>query len=85
VSDGRVETLSLADYKLPTIADVPPLEQRLITGAPGNGPYGAKAVGELTNQLLPPAIANAVFDAVGVWITDLPVTAENVYRALRTR
>jgi CO/xanthine dehydrogenase Mo-binding subunit len=80
--DGRVTTASLGDYKLPCALDIPTCEIELITDAPGDGPYGAKAVGELTNPLAPPAIANAVHAAVGVWITQLPITAERVFRAL---
>ncbi len=83
--EGRIETASLADYKVPTARDVPPLEHVLITDGPGCGPYGAKPIGELTISLLPAAIANAVYDAVGVRISDLPVTAEKVYAALRRR
>jgi CO/xanthine dehydrogenase Mo-binding subunit len=81
-SDGRVETVGFHEYKIPTSCDVPPLENILITTGEGDGPYGAKAVAELALLPLPAAIANAVYDAVGVRITDLPVTAEKVYRAL---
>jgi CO/xanthine dehydrogenase Mo-binding subunit len=80
--DGRVAASSLGDYKLPCAMDIPPCEIELITDAPGDGPYGAKAVGELTNPLVPPAIANAVYAAVGVRISDLPITAERVLAAL---
>jgi CO/xanthine dehydrogenase Mo-binding subunit len=79
---GRVETFSLADYKLPTVADVPPHEVAIIADGGGAGPLGSKSVGELTNGLAPPAIANAVHDALGVWITDLPLSAERIFRAL---
>jgi CO/xanthine dehydrogenase Mo-binding subunit len=80
---GRVETASLADYKLPTSQDIAPYESVWITSAPGFGPYGAKSIGELTTPLLPAALSNAVYDAVGVRIVDLPLTAEKVYGALR--
>lgn len=85
LSDGRVETPGLHEYKLPSMPDMPPLENFLITDGLGDGPYGAKAVAELGLLPLPPAIANAVYDAVGVRISDLPITAEKVYRALRER
>ncbi|HEY1293393.1 MAG TPA: molybdopterin cofactor-binding domain-containing protein, partial [Chloroflexota bacterium] len=81
-ADGRVASASLGDYKLPCAMDIPPCEIELITDAPGDGPYGAKAVGELTNPLVPPAIANAVYAAVGVRIVELPITAERMFRAL---
>ena len=48
-----------------------------------NGPYGVKGVGEMTANSPMPAIVNAIYDAVGVWITDLPVTPEKVLRALQ--
>ena len=80
--DGRVETVSLADYKLPTARDLPVSVSEWITDAPGVGPYGAKSIGELTTPLAPAAISNAVYDAVGVRIVDLPVTAEKVFAAL---
>jgi CO/xanthine dehydrogenase Mo-binding subunit len=83
--DGRVATASLGEYKLPCAMDVPACEIDVISDAPGDGPYGAKAVGELTNPLVPPAIANAVYAAVGVRISALPITAERVYRALHGR
>jgi len=79
---GRVATVNLGEYKLPTMSDVPRYSAALITEAAGSGPFGAKSVGELTTPLLPPAISNAVFDAVGVRIVDLPITAEKVFMAL---
>jgi CO/xanthine dehydrogenase Mo-binding subunit len=82
-SEGRVETVSLGDYKLPTVLDVPPHDYQLITDAQGVGPYGAKPIGELTTPLPPPAIANAVYRAVGVRVCTLPVSAERVRTAVR--
>ncbi len=82
VEDGRVTTLSLADYKLPNIADIPELRTVVLKAKEGYGPYQIKGIGEHSNAQTAPAIANAVEDAVGVRIRDLPVTAEKVYRAL---
>jgi len=81
-SDGRIETVSLADYKVPTVLDVPLHVAELITDAPGVGPYGAKSIGELTNPLPPPALANAVYAAVGARLTSLPLSAERVRDAM---
>jgi CO/xanthine dehydrogenase Mo-binding subunit len=83
IVEGRVETAGHHEYKLPTMADVPAFENLLITSGVGEGPYGAKSVGELTNLTMPAAIANAVYDAVGARVTELPITAERVYDALR--
>ncbi len=85
VEDGKAVTVGLSDYKVPTVADIPKLEMVLITDGHGPGPFGAKGVGELGIVPVAPAIANAVFDAVGVRITDLPITAEKIYRALKQR
>ncbi len=78
-------TLSLADYKIPNIVDVPDIETVLLEPGEGIGPFGIKAIGETPNVPTAAAIANAVMDAVGVRIQDLPVSGEKVYRALRER
>jgi CO/xanthine dehydrogenase Mo-binding subunit len=78
VEDGRVTAGSLAEYKIACQQDIPSLTMRLITDAPGPGPYGAKGIGELVPGALPAAIANAVHDAIGVRILDLPITAEKI-------
>ncbi len=83
LADGQVETLGLHDYKLPTIRDVPRLQNLLITDGEGPGPYGAKAAGELGNLPITAAIANAVYDAIGIRVDSLPITAEKVYQALK--
>ncbi len=82
MEDGRVVDPGLAGYKIPTIADVPPLRLVVLTEGKGSGPFGAKSVGELGNPSVGPALANAIHDAVGVRVTSLPLTAEKVYRAL---
>ncbi len=82
IEEGRVTTTTLGEYKLPTIADVPPLRVVLLETAPGTGPFGARSAGELSNPAVGPAIANAVQDAAGVRIASLPITAEKVFRAL---
>jgi CO/xanthine dehydrogenase Mo-binding subunit len=83
VEDGRVTTLSFGDYKIPTMADLPELKTMILGPAEGVGPYNIKGIGETPNTPTAAAIANAVADACGVRIRDLPVTAEKVYRALR--
>ena len=85
VEDGRVTTASFADYKIPTMADLPELRTAILPEEEGGGwgPYRIKGIGEQSNSQTAPAIANAVADAVGVRVRDLPVTAEKVYKALR--
>jgi CO/xanthine dehydrogenase Mo-binding subunit len=74
---------SFLDYKLPTALEMPDIEPIIVECAHGEGPYGAKGMGETTNVALPPALANAIYDAVGVRINDLPITPEKILRALR--
>jgi len=81
--NGRITNGHLGDYKLPTSADLPPLETVLVPSAGGTGPYQAKAIGELANNATAAAIANAVADATGARLFELPVTAERVYKALK--
>jgi xanthine dehydrogenase molybdenum-binding subunit len=82
---GRVSTLSLGEYKIPTIQDIPELVTVLLESASGPAPYQSKGIGESSNIPVAGAIANAVYDAVGVRITDLPMTAEKVLRALKEK
>jgi CO/xanthine dehydrogenase Mo-binding subunit len=82
---GQITNASLGDYKLPTVADIPELKTVLVRSAGSVAPYEAKAIGEFANNTPPAAIANAVADAVGVRLFELPVTAERIYRALKER
>ena len=79
---GQILNGHLGEYKLPTIADMPPLDTVLVQTSGGEGPYHAKAIGELANNATAAAIANAVADAVGCQLFELPITAERVYTAL---
>jgi CO/xanthine dehydrogenase Mo-binding subunit len=79
--DGRVTALSLGDYKLPTTRDIPQLSTAIVKANEGPGPFGAKAVGEAGISLVAPAIANAVADATGIRIKEMPITAEKIFRA----
>jgi putative selenate reductase molybdopterin-binding subunit len=83
VEGGVVVGRSLGEVRLPTIRDVPPLRQVLLPTEVGPGAFGAKMAGELSNSPVAPAIANAVADAVGVRLTELPLTPERVLAALR--
>lgn len=83
MDDGAVIGANLSEYKIPTIADMPKMHVVLLEDDKGAGPFGAKSVGELSNYLIAPAIANAVHQATGVRVTSLPITAEKVYRGGR--
>jgi putative selenate reductase molybdopterin-binding subunit len=83
--EGRISTLSLGDFKLPTIRDIPPLTTVLLEDQVGPGPFRAKAIGEGSISPVAAAIANAVADACGVRVMDLPITAEKVYFTLKKR
>ena len=85
VDEGRVTNPSFAEFKIPTTADIPELRTVIMESESGSGPYRIKAAGESSNTPTAAAIANAVEDAVGVRIRDLPITAEKVYAALRAR
>ena len=82
-NNGRTMNPSFVDYLMPTINMMPRIETTLVDGYPGSGPYGAKGAGEIA--CVPPmaAIANAIFNATGVRIRTLPLSPENVFRALR--
>ena len=83
VEAGQVTTAHLGDYKIPTMQDIPELITVLLEEPAGPAPYQGKGIGETSNCPVAAAIANAVFDAVGVRITDLPITAEKVLAALK--
>ncbi len=80
---GKLVGASLGDYKLPTQMDLPRLRTVLMPPEPGPGPFGAKSVGETNNSAVAAAIANAVHDAVGARIQELPITSERVYEAMK--
>ncbi len=79
---GRCRTTDLGRYKIPAITDVPPLEVVLVESFEPTGPMGAKSVSEIGINAPIPAIANAIHDATGIWLTETPFTAERVWRAL---
>ena len=72
-------------YLAPGIEDLPKIDTIIIENPSADGPYGAKGIGEMANNAQPPAIAAAVYDAVGVWVTELPITPERVLRALEAK
>lgn len=81
--DGRVRNASLTHYEIPSYQDIPPMENELVSADDKRGPFGAKGLGESGTFGVSPAIGNAIHDAVGIRLTELPITAEAVLRALR--
>jgi CO/xanthine dehydrogenase Mo-binding subunit len=80
---GQTTNASLADYKIPSLLDIPfRISSEAVDAEQHSGPFGAKGVGESGTFAVSPAIANAIEDAVAVRLTSLPLTAETVYRAL---
>ncbi|HKE57535.1 MAG TPA: molybdopterin cofactor-binding domain-containing protein [Pyrinomonadaceae bacterium] len=76
---------SLLEYKSPTTMEMCDVKTYLIEDPDPNGPYGAKEVGQGPLLPIPPAVANAVYDAVGVRIDEVPLTPEKVLKALREK
>ncbi len=80
---GRTVNPTFVDYLMPTANITPDIDSVIIEGYLGEGPYGAKGVGEVPCVPPPAAVANAIYNAVGVRIRRLPLNPENVLRAIR--
>ena len=85
LQDGKVMNSNFLDYKMLTAKDVPNIEPIVIETNDPFGPYGAKGIGEPGSVPTAPAIANAIYDAVGVRIKELPITPEKVLAALKRK
>jgi CO/xanthine dehydrogenase Mo-binding subunit len=83
VENGTVRNPNFRDYKLVTAPEIPDIDISFIETMDGEGPQGAKGVGEAPAICVAAAVANAIYNATGVRIYALPFTPENVYRALR--
>ncbi|MBI4965818.1 MAG: molybdopterin-dependent oxidoreductase [Desulfomonile tiedjei] len=82
-SRGRVINANLGEYKIPTALDMPNVKSIIVESNEPNGPYGAKEVGEGAIMPTIPAIINAIYDATGVRINELPVTPERLFMAMK--
>ncbi|MGQ0600738.1 MAG: xanthine dehydrogenase family protein molybdopterin-binding subunit, partial [Anaerolineales bacterium] len=82
-ADGKLLTTRFGDYRIFQADEVPELESILVPTYEPSGPFGAKAIAEIPMDGVAPAVANAVWDAVGVRIRDLPLTPEKVWRAMK--
>lgn len=81
-SQGRPLNASFKEYRIPKAVDAPPVATYLIEDNAGDGPYGAKGLGELPVIPTAPALANALYDALKIRIKELPLSAEKVLTAL---
>lgn len=80
---GRIQQNSFMQYRIPSRMDLGSIRVEFAPSYEPNGPFGAKSIGEIVINTPSPAIADAVYNAVGVRFTDLPITAEKVYMALK--
>jgi CO/xanthine dehydrogenase Mo-binding subunit len=85
IRDGRAWAANMGEFRIPTADDVPRWKTVLVPGARGLGALNVKSAGELSNSPTAAAIANAVANACGVRVRDLPLTADKVHRALVSR
>jgi len=82
---GKLLNPSLHQYRVPTSLDIPPIDAHLIEHEDAYFAYSAKGAGENTNTPTPAAIRNAIYDAVGVWLTELPITPDKIIQALKQK
>ncbi len=82
---GVHKTPSMLDYKSPTSMEMCPIETILVEEPDPMGPFGAKEVGQGPLLPIPPAVANAVYDAIGVRIDEIPITPEKILKALKAK
>lgn len=81
---GQIRTGHFSTYLIPTVLDIPERMRSVIVETPDpSGTHGIRGVAELPLMIVAPAVVAAVYDATGVWINELPLTAERVRRALR--
>jgi CO/xanthine dehydrogenase Mo-binding subunit len=83
-ADGQLRNASLAEYKIPGFLDLPDsITNEAVVAEQKTGPFGAKGVGETATFGVSPAIANAIHDAVGIRLTELPLNAEKIWEKLK--
>ena len=82
---GKILNPSLLDYKIPSALDMPEINAILVEEPHREGPYGAKGIGETVVLPTAAAIANAIYDAVGIRVKDLSITPDKIPRALKNK
>jgi len=83
--NGKILNSSLVDYRIPTTTDIPEMEVIFIETEDATGPYGARGLGEHGIVAVPAAIANALSDALGIEIYEIPISAESIVEAIASR
>lgn len=83
--DGVIQNLNYNTYRIPRSTDVPEMTAILVENPDPAGPYGAKSLGEPTNELMGAAVANAIYNAAGARFFETPITADVVLKALNSR
>jgi CO/xanthine dehydrogenase Mo-binding subunit len=82
---GQVQNTNFADYKIPTMLDTCQVNTYLIETIDEHGPFGAKGVGEPAMIPSAAAVASAIYDAVGIWVTEVPITPEKVLKTIKEK
>lgn len=85
IEQGRTLNPNFRDYVIPGPLDLPPIKSILVEPVDPNGPFGAKGIGEPALNPVLAAVANAVYDAVGIRITTLPITPQKILQAIKNR
>ncbi|MEL7565991.1 MAG: molybdopterin cofactor-binding domain-containing protein, partial [Dehalobacterium sp.] len=85
VVDGKIINPDWRDYKIPTSMDIPSVKVIIVESYEPKGPFGAKGAGEPPLVSTAPAIANAIFNAIGIRIKELPITSEKILTALKEK
>jgi xanthine dehydrogenase molybdenum-binding subunit len=81
--NGKILNPNFGDYRMPTAADMPQIEPILVEPVDPDGPFGGKGMAEAALVPIAPAVANAIYNAVGVRIKELPITPEKILKALK--
>jgi 4-hydroxybenzoyl-CoA reductase subunit alpha len=84
-NNGRIMNPSMLEYKTASTLESPQVDSIIVESIDPEGPLGAKEAGEGSLAATIPAVANAIYDAIGVRITSLPITPEKILRALREK
>ena len=85
IKDGRVTNPNFLDYRIPGFQDIPPVHVEFVETRDPYGPFGAKSIGESSLNPAAAAVCNAIYNAVGVRVHQIPVTPERLWALLEAR